>query len=419
MMAEAKQRKRAKPQLKVVFDTNVLYTGSASDLVRQEAAKLIKDSKFPDLEIQWYLPEIVRHERQYQMQRKALEMLPTIARLEKLLGHNLAYTNEILLERVEKAVTNGHEDLGLLMLALDQATVDWKRVALDSVYRRPPFKDGETEKGFRDCLVLESFLQLVNGSPKTPKVCRIVLVTGDKLVLEAAQTRTSGAINTSVVSNLDELKGLINTLVSQVDETFLSLLRPKAARLFFLPKDESTLFYKEGIREQLEAKFGTELSSPPSGVTNRTNGTWRISSPNFERKSGRRVHWASRIEIEAEASRTTAQLPSSGSLFQSNLEGNTVSIRSMGVQPTGILGMNSITGAGIGNLIDLSQLGKESAKIEWQNLGYAGSPVTTVTFKGLDIYEVLWGADVTTSRELRRASIDDIKYVGVTWEQTA
>ncbi|MFY9527496.1 MAG: hypothetical protein WBC04_08570 [Candidatus Acidiferrales bacterium] len=97
-MSESKSQKHQRPQLRVVFDTNVLYTGSASDLVRQEAANLIKQSMFPDLEIQWYLPELVRHERQYQMQKRALELLPAIGKVEKLLGHKLAITEETLLD---------------------------------------------------------------------------------------------------------------------------------------------------------------------------------------------------------------------------------------------------------------------------------------------------------------------------------
>jgi hypothetical protein len=65
-----------KRQLRVVLDTNVLYTGSASDLVRQEIATVIQQTKYADLEVVWYLPDIVRHERQYQMQKRALELQP-------------------------------------------------------------------------------------------------------------------------------------------------------------------------------------------------------------------------------------------------------------------------------------------------------------------------------------------------------
>lgn len=186
-MTEAKQKRSQKPQLRVVFDTNVLYTGSASDLVKQEVASLIKESIFPDLEIQWYLPEMVRHERQYQMQKRALELMPAIAKVEKLLGHNLAITQQTLIDGVEKAISERQGRPGFVALPLDYARVDWSELALDAVYRRPPFQDGETEKGFRDRVVVESFLQLVADSPKTAAVCRIVLVSGDTLVRQALQ----------------------------------------------------------------------------------------------------------------------------------------------------------------------------------------------------------------------------------------
>src|ERR1700675_1733123 len=84
----APRRKRVRGGLRVAFDTNVLFTGSASDLVRQEAASLISQSGFPDLDIQWYLPDVVRLERQFQMQKGALELLAPLARVERLLGHN-------------------------------------------------------------------------------------------------------------------------------------------------------------------------------------------------------------------------------------------------------------------------------------------------------------------------------------------
>jgi hypothetical protein len=120
---------------------------------------------------------------------------------------------------------------------------------------------------------------------------------------EDTGARRAGLANTSVLTTVEELKGLINTLVSQVDEAFLDLLKPKAQKLFFIPKEQSTLFYKEHVRENLEKRFATELAAPPPGATSRTNGTWRISAPTFVRKTRSRIQWASRIDVEAEASK--------------------------------------------------------------------------------------------------------------------
>jgi hypothetical protein len=203
-------------------------------------------------------------------------------------------------------VEERQKELGLLSLKLDYTTVDWQRVSMDAAYRRPPFQAGDTEKGFRDALVIESFIQLVNDSPKTPQACRLVLVTGDKLVAEAVGLRIVDSSNVSVLPSLEDLKGLINTLVSEVGEEFISALRPKAQRLFFIPKDESTLYYKENIGKKLTEKFAAELRALPLGASNRKNGTWTINNPNFAKKVERRVHWISRVEIAMEASRTVS-----------------------------------------------------------------------------------------------------------------
>lgn len=419
MNSETESRKHRTPQLRVVFDTSVLYTGSESDLVRQEASNLIKSSKYPDLEIQWFLPEMVRHERQYQMQERALELIPPIARVEKLLAHNLNITKEILIESVEKVVGLRQEELGLLKLELDHSKVDWHQVTLDAAYRRPPFEAGKTEKGFRDSIIVECFLQLVDESPKTPKACRIVLASNDGLIAKAVEARTTGSTNTAVVSTLEELRGLINTLVSQVDETFLASIKPKAEKLFFIPKDESTLYYKERIRDKLKEKFAAELAAAPPGATARKNGTWRISAPNFVKKTGRRIQWVSRIEVEAEGNKNAPQSPaiegstSKASPLLSNwfepAEGVVTAkqLRDLMISPgSTIIGPASAQPASYAGTSTPGTIFSQT----WLSLS------TITTHKGVDVYEVLWSADVTTARELRRPSIDEIRHLEPRWE---
>jgi hypothetical protein len=412
MTVESKRRKSQKPKLLVVFDTNALYTGSASDLVHQEAANLIKESTFPDLEIRWYLPEMVRHERQYQMQKRALELLPPIAKVERLLGHKLAITEQILIDSVEKAVSDRLGELGLLILAQDYQKVNWHQVSLDAAYRKPPFQDGESEKGFRDRMIVECFLQLVDVSPRTAKTCRVVLVSGDRLVAQAVEAQTVGSTNTRVLATLEELKGLINTLVSQVDEEFLASLKPKAQKFFFIPKEKSTLLYKESIREKLEAKFATELASPPLGASSRKNGTWLINEPNFVKKTGRRIQWTSRIEIEAEAFRLRYKSSAYSYSQVNSLAALTGASPSQGVN---IFAQNPgyISIGGTAQLSSLAkpELGSYAATYE------DGGSITS--HKGLDIYEAIWSADVTTTRDLRRPTVDELRHVGPTWEQVA
>ena len=99
--------KKKKPALKllVVFDTNILYTQVASDLVRVEVRKLIKEnSSHSDISIKWFLPSVVIDERKYQMQKKAFELLPSLQKIEKLIGHQLNITEEILIQRIDEVL---------------------------------------------------------------------------------------------------------------------------------------------------------------------------------------------------------------------------------------------------------------------------------------------------------------------------
>lgn len=404
-MVAGKRDKVHRRQLRVVFDTNALYTDSESYLVRREVANLITASKFPDLEMQWYLPELVRHERHYQMQKKALELMPGVEKVERLLGHKLNISDQTLLDCVAKVVSQRQGELNLLPLALDYQKVNWEAIALDAAYRRRPFKEGEKEKGFRDRLIAEVFLQLVANSPKTPTTCRIVLISGDKLLKETVEALTRESTNVRVLPNLEDLKDLINTLVSQVDEGFLAAIKPKAGKLFFVPEDKSTLFYKMDIRKQLKEKFARELSEKPQGATDRNNGTWLIGAPNFLKKTGPRIQWTSRIEIETGASKDIMAT-----------HANLRSLNDLATPPNSLLLENSMYGFSA-KPVQLSALGNLDLEGYQPSVTYDFTPATTTvrTHKGVDKYEVLWSADVTTDRGFRKPTIDDIKHVELLW----
>lgn len=164
-----KERRRVKPrqlELRVVLDTNALYTGSASYFLRKEVGSLIEQHRaLPDLTIHWIIPEIVRQERQFQMLQAALQFLPAIEKIERLLGHNLNITRDILEMRVREAIDRQIDQYGITIQSLNPSNVDWKRLIDDASYRRPPFEPGDKEKGFKDAIIIETFVQIVAISP--------------------------------------------------------------------------------------------------------------------------------------------------------------------------------------------------------------------------------------------------------------
>ena len=154
----------------VVLDTNALFTDPADKLLATGISDFILSTR-KDLEINvtWYLPSIVKAERQHQMTEKAIRLLAPLEKVETLLGHRLNITEESLRRSVEEVIKKQVALHGLKEVNLDHSKVDWQRMIEKSVFRLVPFARGETEKGFRDAVLLETFCQIVDTLPKLLK----------------------------------------------------------------------------------------------------------------------------------------------------------------------------------------------------------------------------------------------------------
>jgi hypothetical protein len=245
-----------------------------------------------------------------------------------------------------------------------------------------------------------------------------VLITADALLREAVEKRIAGLINVSVLADIDELKGLINTLVSDVTEDFIASLKPKAGKMFFISKDQSTLYYKAKVREQLSDKLPKELAGKPESATFRTDGTWYISAPNFARKEGRRIFWSSRLEIDVEAGVATMEEPKGivpyGGPAPSYGNANTLG----SYDPRGLLQSggysNLASAASYAGADSLASVPEALRNLDWSWLaGTRGvlSSKRVVTHKGRDIYEILWSAEVNMAKDLKKEKIEEIRHI--------
>lgn len=417
-------------ELRVVFDTSVLYNGSEVDLVRKEAVDLINEnSQHKDIAIKWYLPEVVRHERQFQMQSKATGLLPTIERLERLLGHRLNITEDIVKKRVSDAVDEQMVTLGLTKLELDDKKVDWKRLILNACYRKLPFAMGEKEKGFRDSLIVEAFMQLVGCSPKSRDICRVVLVAGDEGLRDAVRERTEKVRNVNILESLEELKGLINTLVAEVTEQFVKSISERAKRYFFDPEEKAGIYYSEKIKSKIRKKFKKILEEVPKGAEERVNKVWFIKAPRFVKKEGQRVFWATRITVECEAYKYAEAAEFYWTSAASEI-GTMPDLTIYG--PTGDVYTGEIKGKTPDEAdLWITQAGSTSSfggmniagGPNWENVGYTspymynvGGRTKELASKGQTIFEIVWSVILTTKRNFASARVESINYVATNWE---
>lgn len=416
------------PELLVVFDTSVLYTGSEIDLVRNEVVDLVKEhGQHQDLAITWYFPEVVRHERQFQMQSRASGLIHPIERLERILGHKLNITEDIVKQRINDAIDSQMNDLNLNKLELNTEAVDWKRLILDACYRKLPFAVGEKEKGFRDALIAETFMQLVAKSPKSRERYRIVLVAGDEGLRDAVQERTKGTKNTHILTSIDELKGLINTLIAEVTEQFVRSIRERAKIYFFDVELKEGLYYREKIRNKIRKRFKRILEELPQGADERINKSWFISVPRFMEKEVQRVFWATKITVTAEAYRSptlfryawpssaseVGTLPDisafgpSGELFLGEIKGKPSEEELWLTPPISIT--PNIRAASIGS-VGVGGIGTVGP------LGISAVPNKELVSKGETVFEVVWSVVLTTKRNFKFPKIESINHVMTNWE---
>lgn len=293
--------KKAIPRLLVFFDTNVLFTQVASDLVPPDVKTIVmENSDHVDLEVSWILPNVVIEERKCQMLLKARDLLPNLEKLEKLIGHAFGVEDDTLNLHIDAAIKKTIEDLKIKVVDIDVDRVDWSDLIARSITRRPPFQKGDKEKGLRDALIAQVFLQTLANSPSTTSVCRLAIVTADQKLKEYIAEKTAENKNVRILSSLNEVENLINTLTSTISEEFAADLARKAAKLFFIKGNEKTFYYKKEILKKIREESAGPSKFPIIPGHLRSDDTWRVLNPIFVRKSRQRVYWISIVELEFE-----------------------------------------------------------------------------------------------------------------------
>lgn len=380
-------------KLIVIFDTNVLFTQVAADLIRNDTQRIIEDnSNHIDLEIEWCLPDVVIGERKYQMLGKASELLPNMQKLERLLGHKFGVGEDTLELHVDKAINNSIGKHKLRKISINVNEIDWGDLIERSVKRLPPFESTEKEKGFRDSIIAHSFLQLHRASPSTPNICRLALVSEDQRLRDYVAELTQNSNNVRILKGLDELESLINTLISTVPEDFAEELTKKAGKVFFEKGNEKTFYYKEGIGEKIREQYSNELKRTILSGHMRANGTWWIAQPIFIKKDRQQIYWVTPVEPEFEIyhyeNDGTDQNPFAGlaDLFAAQSKG----ITNIADTPS-----SQLIQGGLGGI-----------------LGGALPQKKITDLKGRDKFEVHWSTTLSQAQNLTSPKLVKIEYVG-------
>lgn len=295
------------PSVHIVLDTNCLFTEAEGKLLASELSSYITEQA-PELglKIAWYLPHVVRGERKRQMLEKALRLLEPLAKLEGILGHNLAITAQTINERIEARIEDQIQTHKLISLPLDYSQVDWDRLVNSAIERHPPFSPDKSEKGFKDALILESVVQLANTLPKSPQAARIVLLCNDSLLSAAANSAFGTAKNFFPASSLSDLRTMLTAIASHLSQEAVDELVSKARAMFWLSKEarEESLYVRFGVWSEMYPILQKNIAPEPG--YNLSDRKTFVNATSFVGKTSQTVTFSTEIVVQSVAKKTVA-----------------------------------------------------------------------------------------------------------------
>jgi hypothetical protein len=344
------------------------------------------------------------------MLQEASPLLDSARKLEKLLGCNFNIAEGVLEERINSIVEEQITYFRFDILRIDANRVNWNQVMLNAAYRRAPFEGGSKEKGFKDALVCEAFCQFAEAAPKSSKDCLVVLVTNDGLLADAVNTRMSTSSNVRVLKSVEELRSLINTVSSNVGEDFIADLRIVAEKDFFREADKATIYYRFEIAKKIREKFSEASTRLPEGTGIDDRIPLRPVAPRFIKKDGRRVHWATRVEVEVFKPRgeqttylapTTVRTPYTFPYGQFIVTEPIMPVTT--VPPVEGIWQTVISGE------TMTKWGPSMASLF--------ETAVTTRRSGLAVFEVSWSFSLDSKGRRSRFKVDDIVYDSTVWSE--
>lgn len=289
---ENKMNARSKPRLNVMLDTNALFVEGRSDqFLAPMLMKVIEDPVHAKLNIRWSIPGMVRREREYHVRQHAKHVVSGAKEMPSLFADTWVGDEDAVNAAISQMAQRELDRLNIRVYECDPNKVEWTPLMEAAGFRLPPFDPNEkNEKGFKDAIVAETFIQRCDELTRHG-VDTAILVTNDAM-LKAHVERRVDLSRVKVLRNVDALTSELNFLVSDIDPETAAQLQPMANVLL----GNASEFWNT------VHTLATPFSNPPYvqptfGVTEIQFPTSNYSVPVFLRKEMRRIFFLTRYSI--------------------------------------------------------------------------------------------------------------------------
>ncbi len=261
----AKIRRETPPPHIIVPDTNILWHEDKSLVVSPDFESFWNEYS-RQLTLRLIIPEVVRGELLFQQTTSATKSLSiAIENLEKVgritqKKFRKPTTPEITKKRIEKRFDNwlNRSDGSIEPTPIED--IDWRHMVNSAIWRDSPFtfdpKNRDSEKGFRDALILETVPKIVSSNSSE----FIAFVSNDTALRETLDKRIS-ILETrySSYESLSDLGSYFRLIHERLTSSFVKGISRTARRRFFKIGSESCLWYKDSIRDQILKKYSSEF----------------------------------------------------------------------------------------------------------------------------------------------------------------
>ncbi len=247
----------------IAVDTNALYPKDITNVVGPKFVDTWKEcSKLTRLQL--VIPEVVRGERLYQMSIVAQQAIENAAKSFERLGKVSGCTTpkppefQEAKEGIERRFDSWAKEFGAKVAEIPYEKIDWKKVVSDAIWRvkpfTPPAEEKDSEKGFRDYLILETLNELVHRTEE-----QVVFISKDALLRDAAVERFT-AKEFATYEDLTGFASYLKLAQEKVNQAFAQAVLQKVPGIFFTPNNAECVYNKFEVGARIAKQFSRILN---------------------------------------------------------------------------------------------------------------------------------------------------------------
>jgi hypothetical protein len=276
----------------VVPDTSILWHEDKGHAVCPEFDQFW-DAHSGHISLELVIPSTVIGELHFQQTTSALKAVDRITESMSVLSKvsTANYRHRIdggtVTRQVGTKLSKWLASKGGKIVDVPLGAIDWASVVEAAVWRKPPFtfdsKNPDQEKGFRDCLILETLSQIARDNDGTNK--NVVFLCNDALLRATAEARLKDRPNALFFESLPDFASYIKLSSEALTNTFVRQIQVHARAKFYAKDDPTCIYRKQAIPKLVVEKFEDTLKNPDRLVS-----TGLLAFPIFS-TSGASSHW--------------------------------------------------------------------------------------------------------------------------------